>query len=40
VCASVLLELVHTDLASPITPTGRDGFRYATSLLVNIQVRK
>jgi len=33
--ASAPLELVHTDLAGPITPTGRDGFRYAISFIDN-----
>jgi hypothetical protein len=31
--ASAPLELVHTDLASPVTPVARDGFRYAISFI-------
>lgn len=31
--ASAPLELVHTDLAGPITPIARDGFRYAISFI-------
>ena len=31
--ASKVLELVHCDLAGPITPVARDGFHYATSFV-------
>ena len=31
--ASAPLELVHTDLAGPITPVARDGFKYAISFI-------
>ena len=31
--ASAPLELVHTDLAGPISPVARDGFRYAISFI-------
>ena len=31
--AKAPLELVHTDLAGPITPVGKDGFIYAMSFV-------